>query len=409
MKNKSLKTIIKLFIYPFLYLFRAISYLIPRNNNIWVFGSAGGLSFTDNAKYLLLYIIENSPEVRPVWISKNKEVLDYLENRNIEAYSKYSFKGILYALIGKIHFYNHSLKDINFWTSATAIKVNLWHGTPMKKIEFDIKKGGIFTGVFDNSLASRFLYPAQYTRPDYMLSTSKKVSKDLFSSAFRIELSKFLEFGYPRNEVFSYTETELLSFVKKYELSQTIALIKKIRQYDKAYIYMPTFRDTGSDFIKSSSFDFEKINNILKERNQLLILKFHHMTTITVDLTKYENILLFNHRIDIYPILPFTHCLITDYSSIYFDYKLMKKQVIFFCFDKDKYLSEDREMYFNYDTVIKNELVANNFNELLNLLINKGFETTSKSNPFLEEMIFETSEIQTNKTIVDFFKLKLNF
>ncbi len=405
--KKNIKIGIKVLGYPFLYVFRGLSCIVPRNKNIWIFGSAGGRAFNDNSKYLLLHIVSHHPEIRPIWITKSYTVLQYLNDKKIEAYSKYSIKGIFFSLVGKIHFFNHSLQDINYWTSARAIKVNLWHGIPIKKIEFDVTKGNKkFMEVFDNSLLSKFLYPSQYTRPSYVLSTSKKVSQ-IFSSAFRVECEQCIEFGYPRNDIFSYSEQEILSFIKKYDISNTEKLVNKIKRYNRTYIYMPTWRDDGSDFIRSSGIDFVRLNNVLKEKNELFILKLHNMTVIDVDLEKYENILLINNKIDVYTILPFTDCLITDYSSIYFDYKLMKKDIILFPFDKEKYVSKDREMYYQYDLLTDNEQVAYDFEVLLNYI--KEYSTLFyNDNLFLEEMIFETSQMKASESIVEFFKNKLN-
>ena len=391
------KKITKIPFYLILRLLLLVSHLIPKKKAVWLFGSFGS-SFNDNAKYLFLYICESHPEIKAIWISNNKNTVQFLKDKNLTSHYKWSLKGLFYSLTGKVYFYNAYISDINTWTHGNAIKVNLWHGTPMKKIEFDISKGTI-SHIFNKSLKSRFFYFNHYTKADYILSTSKKVS-EIFSSAFRLDNSQCLEFGYPRNEILTYSKDKIIDFIKKYEPLSSFELVNTLEKYKKVYVYMPTWRDDGSDFIKESKIDFDFLNKVLADKNYYLILKLHNNTKLPIDLNDFENIILFDNKADIYPILPFTHTLITDYSSIYFDYKLMDKEVIFFCFDKDEYI-KGREMYFDYNKIIKYEFVANNFNNLISVITQNNQEIDNK-NQFLSQMIAQSKRIDSNKKIVKF-------
>ncbi|MBS9767520.1 MAG: CDP-glycerol glycerophosphotransferase family protein [Flavobacteriaceae bacterium] len=394
-KNKKLQLIVRMLVCPIIYLLLGLSRIFPRNKNIYLFGSYSG-SFAHNSKYLFLHISENYPNIKAVWISNNKNIIKHIRHKGFNAYHKYSFYGIYYSLIGKCYFYDFSLLDINIFAHSGAIKINLWHGVPIKKIEFDMQ-----IPRFSNNFKNRLLYPEVYIKPDYILSTSKKVSV-LFSSAFLMEKEQCLNFGYPRNEILSYSENRIMNFIEKYEPDKTKILVENIKKYDKVFVYMPTWRDNGQDFIQSASIDFEILNKILQERNYYLMLKLHHMTNLSVDIAQYKNILLLDNKLDIYPILPFTDCLITDYSSIFFDYKLMDKQVILFPFDKEEYISKNREMYYDYSLVTENQLVVNNFSELV-VLMQSDIKNT-KNNRLLQEMIFETKTKESSEEITKFVK-----
>ncbi len=352
--------------YTLSYLLLGFSYLVPRNKKIWVFGSFLG-AFNDNAKYLFIYIVENHPEIRPIWISGDKRTVNSLIDKGFEVYYKYSVKGFFYTLISKNYFFNVCLEDINVWTSGGATKINLWHGIPIKKIGFDVE-----SPLFIPNLKNKFLYPQYFIHSDYV-----------------------------RNEILSYPKDKVLNFIQKYEHKSILELVQKLKKWDKVFVYMPTYRDTKRDFIKEANIDFELLNTVLKEKNRFLILKFHHHTKLSINLEMYENIFVFKN-IDIYPILPFTDCLITDYSSIFFDYKLMNKEVILFSFDKDEYVKKDREMYYSYDFVTENQSVANNFSELIKLI--KSDVENKNDNKLLEQMIFETRHIKSGKEIVAFIK-----
>ncbi len=376
--------------YTLSYLLLGFSYLVPRNKKIWVFGSFLG-AFNDNAKYLFIYIVENHPEIRPIWISDDKKTVNNLINKGFEVYYKHSLKGYFYTLIGKNYFFNVCLEDINVWTSGGATKINLWHGIPIKKIGFDVE-----SSLFISNIKNRFLYPQCFIHSDYVLSTSQWLSK-CFASAFKMNEKDCIELGYPRNKILSYPKDKVLNFIQKYEHKFILELVQNLKKWDKIFVYMPTYRDTKRDFIKEANLDFEVLNTALKEKNRFLILKFHHHTKLPINLEKYENLFVFKN-IDIYPILPFTDCLITDYSSIFFDYKLMKKEVILFPFDKDEYVKKDREMYYSYDCVTKNQNVANSFSQLVELI--KSDVENKKNNKLLEKLIFQTKEIESSKEIV---------
>ena len=172
-----------------------------RNKKIWLFGSTFGRRFADNPRYLYLYVSQHKEElsIRPIWISHNKDVVRMLNAEGYEAYMYHSLKGIWYALCGKVYLFDNYSKDINFWQSGGAMKVNLWHGIPLKKIQHD--------NVFDKFRHSKNIWEKLRNFPrnisdekpnHYVLTTSENL-KPIFSSAFKTE--NVLVAGYPRNEV----------------------------------------------------------------------------------------------------------------------------------------------------------------------------------------------------------------
>ena len=132
---------------------------------------------------------------------------------------------------------------------------------------------------------------------------------------------------------------------------------------------MPTFRDSKRDFIKDAQFDFTRLNHLMKSMNSLFVFKLHPFTKSEClkDVENYSNLMLIDNKVDVYPLLPFTTGLVTDYSSIYFDYILMKsKRVVFYTFDYDQYKSQDRD--FNFDESYMIGEYSKTFDDLLTLL-----------------------------------------
>ena len=176
--------------------------------------------------------------------------------------------------------------------------------------------------------------------------TASPFQTDMFSPAFRIEPAQCVEQGYPRNLILTCPERERIDFIKKYEASSLIKDIEVIKGFNKVYVYMPTWRDDGSSALRS--IDFGAINDILYAKNEALIIKDHFNNHD--DRTYREgNIFHYNPATDIYPLLPYTHVLITDYSSILYDYILMEdKSVILYLFDYSSYKGE-RDFYYPFD------------------------------------------------------------
>lgn len=333
-----------------------LSFLVPRNKRIWLFGSTFGRRFADNPRYLYLYIDQHRERlgIRPIWISHDEKIVKMLNDNGCEAYMYHSLKGILFALIGKVYLFDNYSKDINFWLSGGAVKINLWHGIPLKKIQHD--------NVFD-----RFRHPkndwerfknfprniSDEKPHHYVLTTSVNLKK-IFASAFQTK--NVLVAGYPRNEVLvSDRVKNLYSTEEKRDRKKITYFLKKDMTASgeetkrKMVFYMPTFRQSETLFFEN--FDKKDFQRFLNDNNILFCIKLHPKSKLNSEFKNIqsENIMVIDKDADPYVFLKFADVLITDYSSIYFDYLLLDRPMIFFDYDLKEYLSDSRKMYFDYD------------------------------------------------------------
>ena len=321
-------------IYPF-------SFLFPRRKKKWAFGSFRG-AFNDNAKYLFIHVSEQMPEINASWLSINKATVKEIKAKGLKAYHILSLRGIGFALTSKFWFYNAYSSDIMFCLSGGAKLVNLWHGLPMKRIEFDITSGPLAERFVRRSLKERFFHPESFQRPDYLLAVSSFFS-ETFARSFRIPTERCLLFGYPRNTILNCSEAERECHVEKIEPEITKALIEKLKkkEYDRVFVYLPTWRDSQRDFF-SEDFDLSALDELLQRCNALMLLKPH--ANVSVDKIRAEglaNVVFVPSSIDIYPVLPYTDVLVTDYSSVMYDYALMEqKGVILYLYDFLEYEKE---------------------------------------------------------------------
>lgn len=369
-----------------LYMIYFLSFLFPRNKKLWLYGSFAN-SFVDNSKHLFLFNSKNHPDVTHIWLTGSNDVIKLLRANNLKCYNRYSLYAIYLSLRAKVYIYSAYPGDItNMSLAGGAFKFNLWHGLPLKKIEYDIKVGPLQKIFNPKNINERFFSfisgPQRLKRASAVLITSN-FFKEVFSSAFRVKEDKVVVGQYPRVMPFFWSEAELLEHVKKFEQSEISDYLNRVKQFSKVWIYMPTWRDANPNFMTEAIEDIDKLNYVCKQQNVLFVIKLHVNTVFPIE-REFSNILVINNKMDIYPFLPFTTTLLTDYSSIFFDYALLNKKIVFYPFDINEYLSGSREFYFNYSTFSSQGIVVNNFAQLLEEVANETVKDNGQESQFKE-------------------------
>ncbi|RKI43888.1 hypothetical protein D7V86_01870 [bacterium D16-51] len=340
-----------------------LSFLIPRDKKLWLFGSTFGRRFADNPKYFYLYLSQRKESlgIRPIWITHEQKIVELLENNGYEAYYCYSLKGIWYACRGKVYLFDNYSKDINFWLSGGAIKINLWHGVGNKRINYDNQHDKVRHP--KNILEKIRYFPRRLSdeKPNhYILATSPMMCR-IFARAFQVSKGHVIEAGYPRND---YILGEEIENVFSREERKAFNQIHKWKSAGKKVVmYMPTFRE--SEVLFSSVMDMENFNRFLSQNNILFLTKLHPKSKLKREFGQqvFENILNLNADMDSYIFLKQADVLVTDYSSVYSDYMLLDRPVIAFWYDYKEYTENTRDSYFDFDKYMP-EIRAKNFEEL---------------------------------------------
>lgn len=207
--------------------------------------------------------------------------------------------------------------------------LNTWHGTPLKTLGKQMNNdyaliGNVQKNFFD---ADYLLCPNEFTRDvfvdDYMLRNFGR--------------TKLLMAGYPRNQIF-------LNKNRREEVR------KECGFGDKQIIaFMPTWRgSTGKVNGATQNIQLKKYFNEIDKllgKDQVMYVKLHQMNVTAIDLSGYKNIHPFPKKYDSYEFLYASDVLITDYSSVFFDYAVSRQKIILFTYDKEDYL-QDRGFYF---------------------------------------------------------------
>ena len=319
----------QLFIYLLSLPLYYLMYLVKPQKNLWIFGAWYGEKYFDNPKFLFEYVKLSYPNIKVIWITKDKSICD---NKNF--IYKNSFKAYYYAFFGEIFCVTHSTV-IDLFPFINGYKrkiIQLWHGIPIKKI-----------GADDNrDIGSRSVYKLKFLlfpflKEDYSLviSSSDADQKNM-ATAFSMPTDKVAVTGYPRNDILLNRKT----------------VNNKFR-----ILYAPTLRDKVNDEVNlfdDFSFDSKKVISVLEKNKVYLDIKMHPANKIDAifkNSIKSGYIQFLESKIEINEILQDYSIIISDYSGIYVDYLLIDRPIIFAPFDYEKYITKDRELYYDYDEV----------------------------------------------------------
>jgi CDP-glycerol glycerophosphotransferase (TagB/SpsB family) len=223
----------------------------------------------------------------------------------------------------------------------------------MKKIGLDDKYSAVHS--FFQQVIVKHLFPFAYEYTfDYVVSNAQIFSIDM-ASAFGVNADRILETGSPRNDAFFRDKFEDFHQHLKNEFIDA-----------KIVYYLPTFRNHKSavSLFDLSDFDRSKLEKFLNKENIVLISKGHFVDNKLVEENfhgKHSRLIhLVNDQVDdINLLLKDADALITDYSGAYFDFLLTERPIIFAAFDYEAYVSESRELYFNYAEIVSGPIVKN--------------------------------------------------
>jgi CDP-glycerol glycerophosphotransferase (TagB/SpsB family) len=310
-----------------------ISKFITKDKNIWIFGAWSGKKYADNSKYFFEYVNEQYPNVKAIWVSDDNKIVQNLNSKGFIAYKKYSFMSIFYGVQAKYSIFVHSNKtdSLMFLNNKKTQLIQLWHGSPIKKIGKDDK---MFQGD----------------------SLIKRITKLVFFPYLKEEkYAIFTGIGDEDSKI--YATAFSATNIKSTGLCRNDKLFYKKKQVYYTVTYLPTFRDQIGDKVDLFSeynFDLATWNEKLSKLSIVLNIKMHPVNKPKNELLdKFKNFKYINFldEIDVAEVLANTDILITDYSSVFFDYLLTDNPIIFAPFDYEKYLTKDRELYYDYDEV----------------------------------------------------------
>lgn len=310
---------------------------IRPDSHIWLFSSTDNSHYNYNSRYLFEYVKENLPEITPLFVINDPELRNSLSSKYGKQYfiETESIQGIRQALSAGVWFTSAGLPAYGTGLHKKRLIINLWHGVPLKKIALldpNLKKAA--------RIYFKKIFSENYT---CILTTSHELIP-LMARSFAVSEDKIKVWGQPRND----------GLFQKNDCREILGqLFPDLPEYTKTVLYAPTFRDYGQvQLFPFKDFDQEQLEAFLEEKNMLLFIRTHvaEQGSAAPYLGKRIRFLGNEQAEDVTGILNIFDCLITDYSSIYIDYLLTGKPMIFLPYDRQQYL-DGRGMNFDYDDV----------------------------------------------------------
>ncbi|MBU2972625.1 CDP-glycerol glycerophosphotransferase family protein [Pseudoalteromonas sp. C2R02] len=387
---------------PLKWFLYCLSFCFIKNKQLWVFGSRNG-QFVDNPKYFFLHTTQHNPDIKSVWISSDLSTVKLLKNQGFTAYSRWSLKGLLTSLRASVFIYAFDSNDINFFCSGGAKLVNLYHGIPLKKIEFNTTVGTskkVYHPItLVEKLRSKILYAPKWQKIDLFQIPSLSL-KSIHDGAFNHLIESYFIGANPRLAPLQNNEVQHTIIENDRITGQSF-----VKGYDSVWIYMPTWRVGAPDILSEAFPDLDELNKVLKQHNILLIFKMHLYSDDVIK--NYSHIKLFPSNLDVYPFLNIVDVLITDYSSIAFDFDINNKKTLFYAYDLDTYLTTSSDgFYFDYQTFCNQKIILN-FKELLVVITENDMENRTLGKQISQELWSNKKTISftdTNNELVNSIK-----
>ena len=322
-----------------------------KNNKIFLY-SYYGSQYGCSPKYISEYIVNNhSDKYDIVWAFNDVE-------------SKKDIKGIRKVRVMSLkYFYELCTSKViitNFRTTEIFKKrkeqyyIQTWHSyLRLKQIEKDT----------EDTLPPHYVQMAKEDskKLDLLLSGCK-FSTDIFKRAFWYD-GEIFEYGTPRNDILFKNQSDLKNRIKD-KLN--------VNRDKKIILYAPTFRKNND--LEIYNIDYSNIINKLKEKfdgEWIFLVKLHpHLIAKSKELVYGDDVLDVTRYDDIQELLSISDVLISDYSSLMFDFGLTEKPCFLYVPDIEEYTKSDRKLYFNINelpfiTVKSNDELVNeidNFN-----------------------------------------------
>lgn len=294
-------------------------------NDICILESFWGREFSDNPKAIYDYMSKEYPNMR--YIVPLQDTLQKVEitSKNTQIVKINSWRYLYYLARGKYFVNNVNFPDY-YQKRKEAVEIQTMHGTPLKRLGLDNP------GEIPEHQIEKFIQKCK--RWDYLTIPSDYVG-EIAKSAYHFD-GVFLKIGYPRNDsLFENSESIRNELLTKYGLQKN----------KKVILYAPTWRVKGNF---SMPMDLHKMKEELGNE-YILIIKLHHYMVANFSLEGLEDFAyLFDKGSIISDFYKIADMLITDYSSVMFDYAILKKPMIFFTYDYDNYKDNLRGMYFDF-------------------------------------------------------------
>ncbi|ELX9432779.1 CDP-glycerol glycerophosphotransferase family protein [Staphylococcus pseudintermedius] len=320
-----------------------------------------GKSITDSpyAIFLGLNAHETFSNYQHIWVVDHPDTLVFYQEK-FKVFQNVSFvikesNEYLKALTESKFLINNATFPAYFTKKPEQVYINTWHGTPLKHMGFDVK----------NNLKGSQNTMKNFLASDYMISPNAHTT-NIFKYAFKLDglySGEILEIGYPRIDL---TINTTANEAREY-LAEHLNLKK-----NPIILYCPTWRGKNVNDPENSLLNiFEEIKLLNQKLPHQVLVKVHPFVYSKAKEMPELKPYLVPDFLDTNQLMPAVDLMITDYSSIFFDFLVTDKPIVFYVPDLDKYQNE-RGVYI--DLCALPGPVADNIQDVITLVSNESYK-----------------------------------
>ena len=300
--------------------YRLMCWLFPVKANRIVFDSSLGKSYAGNPKHIYEHLVANGYDIKwdCIWFYEKEKYSIPGMSRQVQ-YGRMRY--LYYMATAKVWVFDSRQPEFLIRRKGTYY-IQTWHGTPLKKLALDMED------VFMVGESDIFSYKEHFVKNvhtwDYLISQNP-FSSTTFQRAFDFK-KKMLEIGYPRNDILFRENTP--ESMRRYRRSLGLPLDKKV------ILYAPTWRD--DEFSEDDKYEFRpqiSFETLQRELGDeyIMVVKYHYLIMDAVDWSPYEGFIYhFDQSRDIAELFLVSDILVTDYSSVMFDFSILRRPMFFF-------------------------------------------------------------------------------
>lgn len=315
-------------------------------DNWIIFESFVGRNYAGQPKYIYKYLQENyGNQYRYIWATDKKGM--QIDGKHTQV-KRFGIRYFYYMSRSK-YWVNNMRQPVWFPRHEGQIMLSTWHGTPLKRLVFDMDD------VHSSNPKYKQIVYKQTRGWDYLLSDNP-FSTEKFQSCFLFEKEKILEYGYPANDpMYDPNRDEIAAKVK-----EKLGIPKD----KKVILYAPTWRD--DNYYDAGQYKFELALDINRLREEfgdeyVLLLRMHYWIVDQLDMSQYGDFTYdgssYDDITDLYLI---SDICITDYSSVFFDYANLKRPILYYTYDLEKYRDVLRGFYLDMEKDLPGPLLLTN-------------------------------------------------
>ncbi len=320
-------------------LFIVLEHICPAKQNYWCFGTwHGEYAHTQDNPRAVFEEDKYNSSIKKILLRRRGQVhtTALLEGENVVCVDVESLRGAYYLALSKVILIGYGLGGLCSYSKFLTTKhniVQLWHGVPLKRI------GKLFAGETH--------WDTETVKYAATVCSSPK-DREIMAAAFEpVPIEQVWQTGLPRNDLILKAESDLPADYRHhlYELRRRLAGRRFI-------LYAPTWREGGVGVYPFTDDELEKLRAVLSKHNAALGIRAHANRRLVGDKNTADILFFVNDFPDANVLLREAEVLVTDYSSIYIDFLLTDRPILYFTYDIDSYVSERGFLYDLNDAMI---------------------------------------------------------